>query len=144
MNAAEMWKLYGGTGKYGAWCFGEDPDGLAALVKASRKTATSSAYPVYAMEGEPLPKEGEYSVVMDSQDNAVCVIRNTRVRIVPFDQVTAYHARREGEGDLSLDYWRQVHRAFFSREMQSVHLVFDEKMPVVCEEFEKVYPKEEA
>ena len=144
MDAAEMWKRCGCAGEYDAWQFGEDPDGLAALVNAGKKSTTSSAYPLYALEGEPLPQTGEYSVVLDSREQAVCVIRTVRVYIAPFDEVTARHARMEGEGDLSLAYWQRVHRAFFAREMQAAGLAFDEKMPVVCEEFEKVYPKEEA
>ena len=140
MTAEEMWRAFGGVGPYDAWQFGDDPDELAALVLSGRKTATASAYPLYELEGEPLPKAGEYSVVLNSRDEAVCVIRTTKVQIVPFDQVTARHAAREGEGDLSLAYWRKVHRAFFIGEMQSVGRTFDESMPVVCEEFERVYP----
>ena len=60
--------------------------------------------------------------------------------MVPFDEVSSYHAYREGEGDLSLEYWREVHRAFFLTEMNAIDKNFDEKMKVVCEEFEKVFP----
>ena len=40
---------------YEAWAFGGDPDKLAALVLDGVKTATASAYPMYALEKEPLP-----------------------------------------------------------------------------------------
>ncbi|MBQ8954508.1 MAG: ASCH domain-containing protein, partial [Clostridia bacterium] len=129
------------SGDYEAWAFGGAADELAALVLTGRKTATSSAYPLYAAEGEPLPKAGEYSVILDSRGQAVCVIRTERVCVTPFDEVTARHAAREGEGDLSLEHWRAVHRAFFTREMASVRLAFDEKTDVVCEEFVRVFPK---
>lgn len=143
MNAAEMAALCGIKGPYEAWCFGDDPDGLASLVLAGRKTATASAFPIYAAEGEALPQAGEYSVILDSRGNAVCVIRTTRVYVTPFHAVPASHAAREGEGDLSLAFWRRTHRAFFQKDMEQAGLQFDEQMPVVCEEFEKVYPKEE-
>lgn len=122
-----------------AWAFGGDPDGLAALVKAGAKTATSSAFPLYELEGEPLPEAGEYSVILDSSENAVCVIRTTRVYTAAFSAIDAEHAYKEGEGDRSLSYWRAVHEDFFRREMAEAGLAFDESMPVVCEEFEVVY-----
>lgn len=140
MDAVSMWKRFGGEGSYDAWRFGDDADRLAALVLAGRKTATSSAYPLYAVAKEPLPQAGEYSVILDAQGNAVCVIRTTRVYITPFSAVSPEHARREGEGDLSLAYWRRLHRAFFTREMNAAGQAFDESMNVVCEEFERVFP----
>ena len=143
MNAAEMWRASGIAGAYDAWSFGEDPDGLAALVLCGKKTATASAYPVYAAEGEPLPEPGQYSVILNAREEAVCVIRTVAVRVTPFDQVTADHAAAEGEGDLSLEYWRRAHRAFFQKEMAQAGLSFDGHMPVVLETFELVYPKEE-
>ena len=124
---------------YEAWAYGADPDKLAELTRAGIKTATASAGPLY-VEGEPLPEAGEYSVILDGRDEAVCVIRTTRVYIVPFDQVSAGHAYREGEGDRSLEYWRQVHEDFFRAELAEAGLAFSPDMPVVCEEFELVWP----
>ena len=135
-----MWLLSGIRGSYEAWAFGEKPDELAELVRLGRKTATSSAFPAYEAGGEPLPRVGEYSVIIDSLGQAVCVIRTTKVCIVPFDEVTERHAALEGEGDLSLGFWRTIHRAFFSAEMEAIHQAFSEKMNVVCEEFTKVFP----
>lgn len=145
MNAQEMWdRFLAETGtaaaEYEAWAFGGAPDELAALVLAGEKVGTASAYTLYELDGEPLPKEGGYSVVLDSADQAVCVIQTTRVYVTPFSQVSAEHAFKEGEGDKSLDYWRQVHRDFFIGEMADYGLTFDESMPVVCEEFVCLYP----
>lgn len=140
MNAQQMWEAFGGQGEYEAWRFGGDADALAELVLAGKKTATASAYPLYELENEPLPKAGEYSVILDSRDEAVCVIQTTKVYVVPFDQVSPGHAAREGEGDLSLADWRAVHRTFFAGELEAVGLTFHESMKVVCEEFAKVFP----
>ncbi len=140
MNAQQMWEAFGGRGEYEAWRFGGDADALAELVLAGKKTATASAYPLYELENEPLPKAGEYSVILDSRDEAVCVIQTTKVYVVPFDQVSPGHAAREGEGDLSLTDWRAVHRAFFAGELEAAGLTFHESMKVVCEEFAKVFP----
>ena len=140
MTAAEMWQASGLSGEYTAWAFGDAPDALAALVLAGRKTATASALACYEAEGEPLPQVGEYSVVLDARGQAVCIIRTTRVYIRPFDKVSARHAEKEGEGNLSLRHWRAAHRAFFTAELAAISHPFTEQMPVVCEEFEKVYP----
>ena len=78
-------------------------------------------------------------MILDSRNQAVCVIRTDRVYVIPFREVGEEHARREGEGDLSLAYWRRVHRCFFSQEMENAGLAFDEEMLVVCEEFSCVY-----
>jgi len=147
MNAQEMWKLFKTansiqTNEYDAWQFGDDPDLLAQLVLEGKKTATASAYPLYALENEPIPEADQYSVILNTKDEAVCIIRNIRVTIVSYREITAEHAFKEGEGDRSLAYWRKVHEAFFTQDMAASGLTFDESMPVVCEEFEVVYPKQ--
>ena len=139
MTAEEMWKQSGLAGEYDAWAFGEAADKLAALVKAGIKTATCSAYDLYEAEGEDLPLPGDTSVILDSSDEAVCIVRTTRVYVVPFDRVSAEHAFKEGEGDRSLEYWREVHESFLKEELSSIGRTFDGSTRVVCEEFEVVY-----
>ena len=139
MNAEELWKRSGLTGEYEAWAFGDAPDKLAALVKAGTKTATCSAYDLYLHENEPLPKAGQYSVILDSRENAVCIIQTTNVYVTPFHQVSAEHAYKEGEGDRSLAYWRTVHMDFLKRELAEINQAFTEDTRVVCEEFELVF-----
>ena len=138
MTAEELWKESGIHGTNDAWAFGGNPDGLAELVKEGIKTATASALCLYESENEPLPQPGDYSIVLDSADNAVCIIRTTKVYVIPFDQVSEEHAFKEGEGDRSLEYWRKVHKEFFADELQSIGREFDIQMKVVCEEFELV------
>ena len=142
MTVQEMWKASGIEADYEAWAFGDDPDTLAELVRTGVKTATASAYPFYELEGEALPKAGEYSVILNTKDEAVCIIRTTKVCVTPYREVTAEQAWKEGEGDRSLDYWRRVHEAFFRKELEAIGLTFTEDMGVVCEEFEVIYPRE--
>lgn len=115
---------------------------LAHLVVIGEKTATVSAYPLYKLENEPLPKVGAYSVVLDSNDNGICVIQTRKVTVVPFCEVTAEHAYKEGEGDKSLDYWREVHKKFFAECLNEVGLKFTSDMKVVCEEFSVVFKEQ--
>lgn len=119
--------------------FGVEADLLAHLVATGEKTATASAYPLYELENEPLPAIGAYSVILDSKDNAVCIIQTKKVTIVPFYEVSAEHAYKEGEGDKSLDFWREVHEKFFTECLNEAGLKFTLAMKVVCEEFAVVY-----
>ena len=139
MTAEELWKRSGLSGTYEAWQFGGAPDKLAQLVKDGIKTATCSAYDLYAAENEPLPKAGDLSVILNSRDEAVCIIRTTRVYVSEYDQVTPEHAFKEGEGDRSLAYWRQVHEEFLTEELALIDHTFSNKTKVVCEEFEVVF-----
>lgn len=144
MTANEMWKLYSQKEQvdaaFDAWAFGTDADVLAQLVLEGTKTATASAYPLYALEGEPLPRTGQYSVVLNSREEAVCIIRTEKVFTADFCRVDERQAWKEGEGDRSLAYWQQVHRTFFTACMEEAGLAFDENMKVVCEEFVRVFP----
>lgn len=144
MTHQELWAAYKTANPeagedYEPWAYGADPDMLAELTRAGIKTAADGAGPLYELEGEPLPAPGEYSVILDSRDEAVAVIRTTKVYTVPFDQVSAGQAWREGEGDRSLSYWRRVHEDFFRAELKEAGLEFSPSMPVVCKEFEVVY-----
>ena len=139
MTAEELWKESGLKGEYESWQFGEAPDKLADLVKKGIKTATCSAYELYEAEQEPVPKAGDYSIVLDSKDNAVCIIRTTRTYVTPFDLVTEEHAFKEGEGDRSLAYWREVHESFLKKELASINRTIDGHTELLCEEFEVVY-----
>lgn len=122
-----------------AWAFGDKADELAELAVRGIKTATSSAYALYEADGEPLPQVGECSVILDSHDNARCIVKTTKVYVTSFDRVSEAHAYKEGEGDRSLDYWREVHEKFFTDCLKEAGLSFSEKMEVVCEEFEVIY-----
>ena len=149
MTHQEMWTAYkavspGAGNHYGVWAYGDAPDTLAELTRTGVKTATASSGPLYALEEEPLPEVGEYSVVLNSRNEAVCVTHTTKVYTMPFCEVTADHAYKEREGDRSLEYWRRVHENFFRAELAEAGLEFSPEMPVVCEEFEVVYSPSEA
>ncbi|MCM7367535.1 ASCH domain-containing protein, partial [Enterobacter ludwigii] len=82
---------------------------------------------------EPAPKIGSYNIILDGQSIPVCVIRLVSMRLVRFCDVTEEFARKEGEGDLSLEYWQKEHQRFFTREGY-----FSKEMELITEEFEVV------
>ncbi|GEN55617.1 RNA-binding protein [Halolactibacillus alkaliphilus] len=127
---------------YQAWAFGDGKsmaDELSDLVVKGVKTATASNYALYERENEPLPQVGDYSVILDGSEKAVAIIETTSVEVIPFKDVSATHAFLEGEGDRSLNYWREVHEAFFKKECEEVGHVFSEDMLVVCARFTRVF-----
>ena len=126
----DIWKFCGG---------GAAADELANLVLAGIKTATASTKLAYELDGENLPEVGTYSVILFDNEEAACIIRDTKVSVVPFNQVSADHAFKEGEDNRSLKKWREVHRRAFTPDYKAVGLDFDEKGDCVLEEFEVVY-----
>ena len=124
-----------------AWSFGGTPeqaDELLELVLSGKKTATASAKWDYDAEDEPLPAVGALSILLDGTGRPRALIRTDRVEVVPFDQVDAEHAYLEGEGDRSLEHWREAHRRFFAEQATHAYGVSD-VMPVVLERFELLY-----
>ena len=149
MTPKEMWQAYKKINleigdEIDAWAFGTLADELADLVLRGEKTATASAYDLYKLENEPLPQAGSFDVILDSQDKAVCIVEITKVSVMPFNEVSAEHAFKEGEGDKSLAYWQQVHQEFFTECLAEAGLEFSQETGVVLEEFRKVYPLEQA
>ena len=149
MTAEQMWHAYcesSGVSEqtpYSAWAFcggGAVGDELAQLVLAGTKTATASALLAFELEKEPLPEVGEYSVILFDSGEAAGVICDTKVTLVPFDEVSGAHAYREGEGDRSLAYWKKVHREAFTPDFEAAGKPFDEHGLCVLEEFALLYP----
>ena len=145
MTPQEMWNAYKKINpsigdEIDAWAFGVEADLLADLVLKGEKTATASAYDLYALADEALPQEGIFDIILDSQDQAVCIVEITKVSVQPFHQVSADHAYKEGEGDRKLTYWRELHEDLFSKWLHEVGLHFSQDSLVVLEEFKVVYP----
>ncbi|MBQ4004815.1 MAG: ASCH domain-containing protein [Firmicutes bacterium] len=110
---------------------------LLELVLKGKKRATSSSLAGYLAEGTAVPKEGELSVITDWDGHPRCVIRTTKVRVIPYKDIPFRLARLEGEDD-TLASWRKKHEAFFREEGKSLGYSFSEDMEVVFEEFEVV------
>jgi len=112
-----------------------DATELADLVLAGRKAATASLVWSYEAEGSRPPAAGDLSLVTAFDGRPLCVIETTSVDIHGFDDVSADFAAAEGEGDLSLAWWRRAHRDYFGRECARFGRRPTDDMPVVCEHF---------
>ncbi len=150
-RAAQFWERFRGefpgVGEdepYQVWYFGNTPEmasDLARLVLNGTKTATASLCAVNEAKPDEAPHPNGYSVVTDLFGEPVCVIQTTEIRIQPFAEVDAQVAFDEGEGDRSLEYWRDVHRKYFSREAAEMGVKFTDTSAVCCERFRLLFPR---
>ena len=57
----------------------------------------------------------DLSIVKNLTDSKGC-IETQKITIKNFLEITEEEAKLEGEGDLSLEYWRKAHKEFFQKE----------------------------
>lgn len=119
-------------------------DALAALVLRGIKRATASLLWAHEADGTQPTVVGTYSIVTDFAGTPLAVIEVTDVRLVPFEDVSEAFAYREGEGDRSLAYWRDVHWRYFARECAALGREPEPRMLVACESFVVCWPPEVA
>ena len=112
---------------------------LLALVRDGRKRGSAGLLWAYEADSEPIARTGDIVIVVDHRNAPSLVTRITEVEVLPFNQVAAEFAAREGEGDGSLEYWREAHWAFFSRECRRIGREPSDTMPVVCNSFEVLH-----
>lgn len=130
------------TKTYSEGGYGDSPElmnELIQLVLIGKKTATCGSLWEWEAEGKPLPKAGDIWVELDGSGNPVCITETVEVTIRKYNEMDADFACAEGEGDLSLNYWREAHKNYFSRVLRKIGKEFSEDMPLVCERFRLIY-----
>jgi uncharacterized protein YhfF len=110
-------------------------DELAQQIIDGKKTATCPAYLFHELENEPLPKIGDYTVVLNSKDEPLAIIRNTKIEIIPMNEVTEEMAISEAG---SYEYWWKSHVNFFKTELAEYGKNFSEDMLLIWIWFEVV------
>lgn len=116
----------------------EQANELLNLVLTGKKTATSSAYPAYELEGEAIPQKGDISILTDFDGRPYCVLENTDVSLIPFGEMTFDICKREGEDDC-LESWRKKHIDFFTKDASESGYIFNEEMIIVFEDFKVIW-----
>jgi len=127
-----------------AWAFGDSPelaDELLALVLAGVKTATATSVAELEAAGEPIPRVGDLSIVLDGAGHPRALLRTTEVRRARFGDVDEDFAASEGEDDRTLASWRREHLKYFGRVLAGTGTPVDDDLEVVLETFEVVYPR---
>ncbi|HEC8324758.1 TPA: ASCH domain-containing protein [Providencia rettgeri] len=120
------------------WQFGDSPalaDELVQLVLSGIKTATCSSIASFQHEYEQgeAPCVGSYNIILNGTGQPMCVIRTIKMQFIRFNEMTSELASKEGEGDLSLKYWKEVHKSYFEREGS-----YSEEMELIFEEFDLI------
>ncbi|PMG35970.1 RNA-binding protein [Vibrio breoganii] len=111
----------------------------AQLILRGEKRASCSMEYWYSHEGEAMPAVGHLQVVTDWQGEPICIIEITSVDTCKYCDVSAEFAALEGEGDKSLEWWREAHWKFFSLECQELGITPTQEMQLVLEHFKVVY-----
>jgi uncharacterized protein YhfF len=127
---------------YTAEAWGDSPalaDELGTLIAKGTKTATCSALWEWEAEGNPIPHVGLVTIVLDGAGIPLCIVETTEVIIRAYNEVDAPFAYEEGEGDRSLEVWREGHWRFFTRSLAKIGREPTPDMPLVCERFKVIY-----
>ena len=111
-----MWPRIGGLRALALGTPGELRTRLNTLVLSGVKTATAGLVQEYDDENEELEYVGERQVLVDDNDQFLAVIEVTGVEVVRFADVPWDFARAEGEGDRSIEEWREGHGAYWARQ----------------------------
>lgn len=113
----------------------EDADLCAQLVVAGRKRATATSLAELELGGDPMPRVGDYAIITDWEGRARAIIRTTSVEIRRFGDIDQSFAAKEGEGDLTLEWWRAAHQAYYGRVLDGSDYRVDDDLEIACEEF---------
>ena len=123
--------------------FGDSPhmqSELCELVLRGLKRATCSLAMWYGQQGDPLPKPGDLTIMLDGAGAPRGVLETVEVFERPFRDADGQFAADEGEGDGSLAYWTAEHRRYFTQELAKERLQFSDDMMVVFERFRLFWP----
>lgn len=119
-------------------------DELISLFLQGRKYAGSSLVEDFIKNGDTLPKEGRYWIVLDKNENPKCILKTSRVEINKFKDITEEIALAEGEGDGSIAHWKRAHEEFFSPFLKDLKIEDLNEEKVITEFFEVVFSSNES
>ncbi|MBV8325104.1 ASCH domain-containing protein [Chryseobacterium sp.] len=123
----------------GSFHFGgkEDASSIAELVVSGIKIATGSL--LWGYEHTAMPAVGEYNIITDSDDQPVCIIETIGISVIPFDKVEDQFAFDCGEGDRTLQAWREMYWKYIRSECCRIGKKPVPDAPMICEYFKLVY-----
>ena len=114
----------------------ETANELGQLIIQGEKTAASSVYILYQLEGIPMPNVGLHTIVLDSEDNPLGIIKTTEMTIIPMNKVPPQFAL--DEGDLSYEFWYNTHKIYFENLLKYHDIKFTDDILLVCERFQLI------
>ncbi len=119
-----------------------DANRLAELVVKGKKKAGSGLYLWYEEAGADLPKIGTKNIITDFEGKALAIIVTKSVDTIPFNHISKEYAEIDMGTEIEpLLKWKKAHWDFFVSTMEESGNKPTEEMLVVCERFEKIWPK---
>lgn len=131
--------------------FGDHPalaDELLNEILHGTKRATSSLACEYDYYDERVPQPEDHCIICDGAGQPQAILRVISVERANFFEVDEEFAAAEGEGDLSLAYWRREHEKYWRRTQKSIGREWspeDTRQPggeLILERFEICWPEE--
>ena len=119
---------------------GPERDRLVEAILDGRKTATSSLMAEFLYDHEPLPSSGRRTILVNSDNQPVAVLKYASVSVTRLGLVTWQHVLNEGEGYKSLAEWREAHESIWTSEnmrqaLDDPDFTVDDQTLVVLETF---------
>ena len=119
---------------------GPERDRLVEAILDGRKTATTSLMAEFIHDHEPLPSSGRRTVLLNSDDQPVALLRYVSESVTRLGLVTLQHVLNEGEGYKTLTEWRKIHESFWTSEnmlqaLDDPDFTVDDQTLVVLETF---------
>ncbi|WP_459129712.1 ASCH domain-containing protein [Guggenheimella bovis] len=117
-------------------------DRLAEMVVERKKQMSISSYQSYIFYKEEMPKEGDVFMILDSDDEPVCIIENREVKVIKFHELDESYSHMIGQNSFVL--WKKVQENYFRKECENFGIPFDpDDFPVILEIFDLKFTNEE-
>jgi uncharacterized protein YhfF len=91
----------------------------------------------YGADREPIPKPGDFVMMLDGQGHPRFIWRTTEVAI---KRRTRRLRWDEGEGESTREWWLDAHRLYFARQSRPEGFELDHEILTVFERSEGVWP----
>jgi 5-formyltetrahydrofolate cyclo-ligase len=114
-------------------------DSLIQLYLGGQKTAGSGLVADFNYCHDPLPKIGDYWIVLNSKKEPALIVKTIKVEFNQFGTIPRHVVLAEGEGDLSTAYWKQGHEKIFAPHLKTWGVDELDKAEVITEHFKVVY-----
>ncbi len=113
---------------------------LANLVLSGIKRGTTCLLRDVVNKKEGIPLIGGNVVLVDSEGKPKAIWRTIELRLGPMDSVISDFAYDEGEGKRTREDWLDGHRKYFQRQATAEGWIMHDKIEVIFERFEVVWP----
>ena len=115
-------------------------DLLLGLVLGEQKTCTYSLVQLLEEEGGLL-RAGDRIVFLDVERAPRCLVELDACEQLAFNEVSERHTAGEGPAAREVKVWRDIHRAYWGKWLESRGQRFTEDIPVMWQSFRLLHPR---